>query len=82
MSSRKSPLSVAERALMLAEDGLVGLPTSPHMRDLHRRVAALKSILHGVVRDVLTQEQHRRIAEDAVALASEVLDCLPDRRAG
>jgi hypothetical protein len=76
MSSRKkSPLTFAVEAVSLAEDGLLDLPMSPAVRDLHRRVAALKSVLHGTVCDILTRQQHRKLAEDAVALATEVLDC-------
>jgi hypothetical protein len=76
MNSRtRGPIAIAVEALSLAEDRLADLPMSPHVRDLHRRVAALESILHGVVRDILTGEQHRRVAEDALALVSEVLDC-------
>jgi hypothetical protein len=63
---------IAAEALRLAEDELSELPKSPRVGDLHRRVAALKSVLHGVVREILTGEQHQRIASDALALASEV----------
>jgi hypothetical protein len=74
-SPKRSPIALAVEAVSLAEDGLADLRESPYGSDLHRRVAALKSMLHGVVRDILTREQHRRLAEDAVALASEVLEC-------
>lgn len=75
MNSRKgSPIAIATEALRLAEDGLVDLPMSPHVRELHRRIAALKRVLHGAVRDILTREQHRRLAQDAMALANEVLN--------
>ena len=74
-SWQRSPITVAAEAVSLAEDALAPLPMSAYVRDLHRRVAALKSILHGVARDILTAEQRRRLAKDAMALASEVSDC-------
>jgi hypothetical protein len=68
------PIDLAAEAVLVAEEGLADLPTSPRVRDLHRRVAALKSVLRGVAREVL-RPHHRRIASDAVRLAGEVLDC-------
>jgi hypothetical protein len=76
MDLRKTtPIDLASAALSLAEAGLASLPRTPRACDLHRRVAALRSILHGVVRDVLTPEQHRRVAQDAAMLMDEVATC-------
>jgi hypothetical protein len=73
-ASKSDPVGLAAEAVSLAEDGLAELPMSPCVRDLHRRVAALKSVLRGDARDVLTREQHRKLANDAMALACEVMD--------
>ncbi len=71
---KRAPIDLAAEAVLVAEEGLADLPTSPRVRELDRRVAALKSVLRGVAREVL-RPQHRRIASDAVRLAGEVLDC-------
>jgi hypothetical protein len=64
-------VAVADEAVRFAEDELVGAPRSADVEDLRRRLAALKSVLRGFVLAILTHEQHRQLANDAVGLAAE-----------
>ena len=70
-SPESDPITVATEAVRLAEGELVGVPCSAGVAELRRRLAALKSVLHGFVLAILTHEQHRRLANDAVRLAAE-----------
>jgi hypothetical protein len=71
---RESPIEVAAEAVRSAEEGLVELSLSPEVRDLQRRVSAVKTVLMGIVRVLprLTSAQRERLAKDAVALADRV----------
>jgi hypothetical protein len=71
---KKNPISIAVEALNLAEDSHVALPQSPDMRQLHRRMLAMRSVLHGLARDIprLSADQREKLVRGAMALAREV----------
>ena len=73
-SLKKSPITIVAEAVARAENGLVDLPLSPDVRDLHRRVSAVKTVLFGIVRAIptLSVKQREGLAATAVALADEV----------
>jgi hypothetical protein len=73
-SRRRSPLlDLAAEAVLLAEEGLVDLPSSSRAEELREQVASLKGTLRDMSHDGL-RERHQEVENDAVRLAAEVWD--------
>jgi hypothetical protein len=75
-SQKRSPVAIASEAVARAEKALADLPLSPDVRELHRRVSAVKTVLFGIARSIptLRARQREQLGYDAVVLMNEVLE--------
>jgi hypothetical protein len=76
MKREQSSASLAAQALEEAEDALEGLPDTTSVRKLQARLAPLKTVLVGIVREQprLTDTQEARLASDAIRLARDAIE--------
>ena len=76
MKRQQSSASLAAQALEEAEEALDGLPDTASVRKLQARLAPLKTVLMGVVREQpkLTDAQEAKLASDVIRLARDAIE--------